>query len=385
MIKTIAFIKLFSACIIIAACASQSEQNESGAETDQKSALATERVIPGKANANGENTIIFQRKKEPRENAFSLLVPKGWIIEGGIFRVDPTMQGGAAQSIAAKCDFAVKNDRKGSAMIRWLPDVLYFDMRGAPAASMFPPGSNYNGMTVMYKMYPQDFIQQVVIPYAHPQATNVVIKEVKNLPKLASRYQGYVKAIAPYLTMAYYASLVTITYNDGGTQYLEKIVCVIEDYGSLGAGLWGNKETFLVRTPVNEYEHWAPIFSVMQNSVEFNTQWLVGEIRGQMKRSEIMQQTLIQIQDLDRQIVEHQQKTNAEIHNDMFLTLTDQEEYVNPYTNKVEIGSNQWKHRWTNDIGDIIYTDVDDYNPNHDVNLNAGNFKQTPVRKRFPQ
>jgi hypothetical protein len=33
----------------------------------------------------------------------------------------------------------------------------------------------------------------------------------------------------------------------------------------------------------------------------------------------------------------------------MFLTLTEQEEYVNPYTNEVEVGSNQWKYRWVNE------------------------------------
>ena len=41
----------------------------------------------------------------------------------------------------------------------------------------------------------------------------------------------------------------------------------------------------------------------------------------------------------------------------MYLTLTEQEEYVNPYTNEVEVGTNQWQHRWINESGDVIYTD----------------------------
>jgi len=65
------------------------------------------------------------------------------------------------------------------------------------------------------------------------------------------------------------------------------------------------------------------------------------------------------MQRIEQQITEHRQKTNAEIHNDMFLTLTDQEEYVNPFTNGVKMGSNQWKHRWENEAGDIIYTNDD--------------------------
>jgi hypothetical protein len=97
---------------------------------------------------NNSSTMIFQRVAEPRENAFTLLIPKGWQIEGGILRINPLTQGGAAQSIAAKIDFAVKKDRQGSVMIRWLPDMLYFDARMSPAGQMglFPPGSNYNGL-----------------------------------------------------------------------------------------------------------------------------------------------------------------------------------------------------------------------------------------------
>ena len=69
----------------------------------------------------------------------------------------------------------------------------------------------------------------------------------------------------------------------------------------------------------------------------------------------------------------------------MFLTLTDQEEYVNPFNNEVEIGSNQWNYRWTNPNGDVIYTNDETYDPRVDVNLNITNFKKTPIRERFPK
>jgi len=91
------------------------------------------------------NTIRLQRVNEPRENAFSILIPTGWKVDGGIVRVDPLAQGGPAQSIAAKLDFTVKKDTRGTVMIRWLPDVLFFDPRYSPAGQMglLPVGSNY--------------------------------------------------------------------------------------------------------------------------------------------------------------------------------------------------------------------------------------------------
>ena len=68
----------------------------------------------------------------------------------------------------------------------------------------------------------------------------------------------------------------------------------------------------------------------------------------------------------------------------MFLTLTEQEEYVNPYTNEIEVGTNQWQHRWVNESGDVIYTDNESYDPNVDINLNRSDFKRSKIRKRFP-
>jgi hypothetical protein len=34
--------------------------------------------------------LVLRRISEPRENAFSMRVPAGWVTEGGILRVDPT-------------------------------------------------------------------------------------------------------------------------------------------------------------------------------------------------------------------------------------------------------------------------------------------------------
>ena len=151
------------------------------------------------------------------------------------------------------------------------------------------------------------------------------------------------------------------------------------------AGMWGNKETFFLRTPAGEYARWVPIFDVVQRSVRVNPQWVMGEVQGQIQRGEIARRTQAEVQKLDHEIVEHRQKTNAEISNDMYLNLTDQEEYVNPFNNEVETGSNQWQHRWQNENGDIIYTDDESYDPNTDIDLNISGFKKTPIRPRFPQ
>ncbi|MBM3241284.1 hypothetical protein FJZ31_33800 [Candidatus Poribacteria bacterium] len=328
--------------------------------------------------------VIFQRVPEPREQAFTILVPKDWLVEGGILRIDPTAAGGPRQSIEAKVDLTVKRDSVGTVMIRQCPDWYFCDMRYSPAGQMglFPPGSNYMGMTVSPVMTAQQFITQVVIPQAHPQARNVQVIEQRALPELAQRYQQQAASFAIPLQVRCDAAVLTLTYDEGGIQYKEKALALIEDRGALFAGEWLNRETRFFRAPVDEFDQWMPVFSVIQTSVKLNPQWWQGELKGQMERAGIVIKTLKELQELDRQITENRQKTMAEIHNDMFLTLTDQEEYINPYTNEVDVGSNQWKHRWVTEGGDIFYTDDDNFDPNRVSTLNRTDWKQSKVRPR---
>lgn len=369
-INSIAFLLLFISC------------NESG-KTNKPNGIIEN--LENKCITNSDK-LIFRRKVEPHENAFSLLVPESWQIEGGIYRVNPLNQGGPSQSFASKLDFTVKKDKNGTVMIRWLPDVLYFDARYSPAGKMglFPEGSNYQGMTVYNLMSAENFIKKIVFPFVHPNVKNIEVTETKNLREIAKNYSNRVKQAMPYTTMSYDAALVNFNYLEKGKHFQETMFCIIENWGQLGAGMWGNKETFFVRVPKNELSKWEGIFSTIQNSVNINLQWLIGEIKGQAIRGEIAVNNQKEIEKIGRMITANRQKTNSEINNDMYLTLTKQEEYVNPYTNEIEVSTNQWQHRWINESGDVIFTNNKEYNPNVDLNLNSSDYKISKVRKRFP-
>lgn len=329
-----------------------------------------------------QKAIYFKKVFEPNEKAFELLVPVGWQTKGGIYRVNPTQAGGAAQSIAAKNDFAVFNNESADVMIRWLPDNLFIDMRGTPAAAMFPPGSNNNGMTVLYKTDPVSFILQVGIPYAHPNASNILVLNKNPLPGIAKAYYDEHLKSSPMLTMSYTAARLHYEYYENGKAYEEIMITVLEDWGTMGAGMWGNKSSLLIRAPKGELKEWAAILETIQNSIKIDINWFVGELRGQQYRAGKMIEVQQEIRNIDKEIVEHQQKVNYEINNDMYLNFTGQEEYINPFNGEVEMGTNNWKYRWQNDLGEIIYTDRGEYDPNTDINLNVSGFKRSEIRKR---
>lgn len=71
--------------------------------------------------------------------------------------------------------------------------------------------------------------------------------------------------------------------------------------------------------------------------------------------------------------------------NDNYLTLMDLEEYVNPYTNEPEVGSNQWHHRWVTEDGTEFYTDLGEDDPNVAGLLNRTDWRRTPIRPRGPR
>lgn len=334
-----------------------------------------------------EGTVVFQRTAEPREQAFTVLVPEGWTVEGGIVRVDPTAQGGPAQSIASKVDFAILRDRQGSAMIRWLPDTMYFDPKYSPAAQMglMPHGGNYQGMKILPVPSPTEFLKREIIPALHPTAGDLRVTDEQPLREIAERYERRVAGMIPGLRFSYDAGSVTVEYEENGIRYTERIFAVIEDWGQAGAGMWANKETFGFRAPAAEFAGLAPLFATIAGSVQINPQWLAAEMRGQRQRAKTVANVQREVQQIEQQILEHRRRTNEEIQNDMFLNLMGQEEYVNPYTGETEVGTDQWAHRWVNKSGDVIYSDRDDYDPNQDSALRRGDFKRTPVRKRFPQ
>jgi hypothetical protein len=325
-----------------------------------------------------QTAVVFERISEPRENAFTILKPVGWLAEGGIVRLDPTTMGGAGNSLEAKLDFTMKKDQAGTVMIHWLPDMYYVDLRGSYAASMFPVGSNYNGMTVIPKMPALQFATDVIIRWNRANVSNLVIKEKRTADKIIE----IIRQSDAYLGMnfGYDAIILDYTYTENGVDYRERLLTVVQDLGPAFAGMWKNRNTIIVRSPALEFTKWEPVFCEINYSPVLNLKWIEGEVRGQIQRGEIVAQTMQEINRIDQEIQQGHIKTNSEINHEMYLTLTGQEDYMNPFTNQVERGSNQWNYRWVNDQGNIIYTDNMNYNPNNDPSLHVQGYRLSKVK-----
>jgi hypothetical protein len=342
---------------------------------------------PATPAANKLGTLLLRKYTDQTEQAFTVLVPEGWKTSGGILRIDPLTQNGPGNSVGAKLDFAVMKDDQHSVLLYFVPQILYCD----PAKLVTTQfgynqvGGTYRGMPLYPLPSAQDFLTQMLFPQLHPQATQVQVTEQRPLPELAQKYWQQQQASAVPSTSSYDAGVTTVTYAENGTSYTEKLLTVIHDYGELGVGMWENVETVVMRAPSDEFDTWEPLLLMIQDSYRTNPQWWAMELQGQIQRGEMAYKSQQEIERIAQEIVDHRRETYAEIRNDMYLTMTNQEEYINPYTNEVDVGSNQYKNRWVNSQGDVLYTDDRDYNPNYDPEMQlVKDFKPSAVRPRGP-
>jgi hypothetical protein len=325
-------------------------------------------------------TVAWARYVDKTERAFSMMVPKGWLTRGGIVRVNPLTGGGAGNAIAAKVDFTVARDAAGTVAIRWLPDMNYFDSRMSPAGQMglFRRGSNYNGMEVQPSMTAAQYLTTMVFPRLHPAARGTRIVQTDPMPAVQALCQK-----SPLLKYGfkYDAAMLTVVYEENGVRYAERLFTVIEHMGQLGAGAWGNKGTIVARVPMAEAAAWEPVIRKTIDSVKIDTRWLLGELRGQLQRGQTANATMKEIARLDREIVANRQKVNAAINKGMYLTLTGQDEYVNPHTGKTEVDTDRGKYRWQDSSGRTFETDDPNYDPNRDPERKSTGWRRA-ARKR---
>jgi hypothetical protein len=231
---------------------------------------------------------------------------------------------------------------------------------------------------------PRAYLQEYLLPTARPGARNLKIENVGRADGLVRAYRARMKAMAIPMEVGFDGCTMTVSYEEKGVRYRERFLTLIENRGQLAGGQWANRETMSVRAPAEEFEQWEPVFQMICGSVQLSPRWIQGEIRGQQQRVNTMRRVELTVQEIDRQILSHQRAANAEIQNDMYLTLTEQEEYVNPYTGEVERGTDQLgPHRWVTEGGDVLFAPEEGFDPNVRPELNRVDWKRTP-RARFP-
>ena len=341
---------------------------------------------PAAAHAAPLPRLLLHRSWEPAQHAFTLLVPDGWQMKGGMFNVNALEMNGPGNSLIPKIDFTVESDAKGTVLIRWLPAWNYADLRATATAGFFQPGSNYNGMPVRYIETPQHFLS-CLFPSLHPHATNVRVVGQDPMAELtqafAKQYDSTNQALAQMgIPPLHFESLaVFYEYTEDGETYSEILFTTILD-NRAGAGLWSNEQTLQMRAPKASSEQWKGVLDMIRNSIALNPEWVALIQKHSQIRANIALDTQRYLNRVSQEIADNRARTNDRINHENWLLLTGQEEYRNPYTGEVERGTNEYEHRWENANGDILYTNENAFDPNTVDALNSNEWKKSEVQPR---
>ncbi|MHC1765087.1 MAG: hypothetical protein AB9869_12435 [Verrucomicrobiia bacterium] len=351
-------------------------------------APVTEQAAPG--SGKRPLTVMLRREWEPRQRAFSFLVPDGWLVEGGMFSIDPTQAGGAGNSVDTKCDLAVKRDRAGSVMVRWLPSYNYADFSGSPefamTASLFPYGRNYNGMQVRPLPAVEAFLLEG-LRGLRPQATGIQVAQRVDLPELVQICDYLARGVNQQVAMLgkppmkFTAGALVVDYTEGGTPYREAISTALTDWRATAA-IWNNQFSFMMRAPREEADRWKPVLDIVRQSIQINQEWLARYVQASGERGATVAETLRYLARLDQEIFERRSKTRSDIQHENYLLLTGQEEFVNPFTKEIERDTSDYKNRWTTANGHRFYAESELFDPNRDPEFSKLEWQRTPVRPR---
>jgi hypothetical protein len=343
-----------------------------------------------KASKSDKPTTVLRRQWEPTQKAFTILVPEGWTIVGGMFAVDPLRGGGPLNSVETKCDLTVKRDAAGTVMARWAPSYNYVDFlpngEYATLAALFPAGKVYKGALSKPLPTVEDFLTEG-FQTVRPEAEDVRVTQRLNVPEIVESLTKLTQgtnantAALGKPPMTFTAGGLVWEYRENGVEYREAAFTAIYDWRA-ASGLWGNQFTFHMRTPAAEADDWKPLLDSIRQSIEFNPEWVAAYQKALGQRGADAVNTMRYLARVDREIYEHRAKTNAEIRHEDYLLLTGQEEYVNPYTKKAEQDTSAHPYRWTNAKGDRLYSDKSEFDPNRDPAFDRDEWKLTPIRQR---
>lgn len=307
-------------------------------------------------------------------NAFTILVPDGWDVSGGlIWRDHPTMP--AAVNLSIKSPDGLNE-------VRLLPSRPYTWFT-APMMFYSPSeGSFYMGNEIRRPVNGfEEYIRYYILPY---YGQNVRYKGSKRLPDLADA----IRQENPGGSAD--AGCVRIEYDWGGHTFEEDILCAVVT-ANLGISIyWFVDKIFTLRSEKSYLDDNYKMFDVIIKSFKLDINWYnaycqlvqvmvnnkLNESRHALIRSRIIANANNQISDMIMQSYERQQATYDRVYQGISESIRGVNTYYDPYKGYGVQLPNQYRYVYGNALGEYILTDDPLYNPNIGSNVNWQNLNR---------
>jgi hypothetical protein len=302
------------------------------------------------------------------EEAFRLLVPENWRVEGGIVW-RPELSNLAYLQMRL-------SDPQGTRALEVFPTIPFtWNERGYFG---FPPGSLYLGSYVVAPLAPDDFVRQVLLPQVRGRVSPKVIRS-EPLPDLARQVAATVQEAGAMKQVA--ASRTRIEYQEGARTIEEDIYCVnvyTQTYVLPGVTYWGAERVFGFRAEKGQLDRQAPLLQAISASVRVNPGWFsrvlqvreawvqnqMNAIRSAGELSRYLARTSDEMSAAQQQAWESRRASEDRSAEAFIQYIRGVETYRDPYADRDVQLPTGYQDVWASRDGQYILANDPNFNPN---------------------
>ncbi|MGQ0570860.1 MAG: hypothetical protein ACT4P5_15250, partial [Armatimonadota bacterium] len=294
--------------------------------------------------------------REPNEGAFTLEVPEGWRVTGGITRPNPITTQEEVAAVSADGTILVYAGNVAPQFYEENDWIRYAGVR---------QGDTFNNSGILFTVWPylpgERFIAQWMLPRRHRAYT---VTGAQPLPQLAEPMNQFMRQLTPYVE--YHAGQIQWRFAMQGRPYLggalSITVVLIVGQSLMTPGqiyrTWGLAHLVAVEAPEDRYQTAIAVINHMVATYKPNEAWLRGQQELVRRQSQI-------IADMGRDIsdtISRTYWTNQAIKDEISrrganarLGLVDVTDPATGTQYKVSSGSNYY---WMDQQGNVVGTNT---------------------------
>lgn len=302
------------------------------------------------------------------EEAFRMLVPRDWRVEGGIVW---------RPEISTLAYLQMRlSDPQGSSALEFFPTLPFtWSVGGYPG---FPPGSLYLGSYVVQPLDPDNFVRQLLLPQVRGRVSPLVIR-TDPLPELANQVVATVQEAGAVKQVA--AARTRIEYQEGTKAFEEDIYSVmVYTQVPMTPGLtwWGPERLFGFRAEKGQLDRQAPLLNAIFASARVSRLWFahvlqvreawiqnqMQAIRNAGELSRYIARTSNEISDMQQQAWENRRASEDRSAEAFSEYIRGVETYHDPFGDRnVQLPSG-YNDVWVSRGGEYILANDPNFNPN---------------------
>ena len=314
--------------------------------------LAVITLLAGRCLQAADSTGVFLTSyTDKHQQAFHLLIPKGWKDEGGM--IPSGIQWNVVDRVENNIRFRVTSP-DGKSFFGWYPRFYFQDPQVFIQSSggILQPevGQVLNGCWVYPFLNVAEYVQYIVFrQFAGNEFQNPrIVGDVVHSPEL--------QPLVPQIATRHDYGYVNFECQINGTPMAGRIYSINYDIQGL---IWSTVGTFGWVAPKSRQAHDERLMEICIRSFRLNPDWVVRAAAASQQRARQYHQVIQDMQRMDNEISQNRARTRSGIQEEFYKVITEQIETRDPVT-----GARQYlpmyNHAYTDGQGNYFLRDYDD-------------------------